>query len=71
MSRIPVIAIAPHTYHGRPVATGEQYEVTPVEAAALKYQRKVMFAADAPSNGDDPEPRSRRRYRRRDLVPEL
>jgi hypothetical protein len=82
---IHLIAKTAFSHHGRTVVAGEAFTASPIEAAALRYQRKAIFAptgsaavrprAPAPVPVSQPEvtdadPAPRRRYRRHDLVAE-
>jgi hypothetical protein len=53
----------------RHLTAGEVFEVAPVEAAALVYQKKAKFAPPSTParQAAVPEDPPRRRYRRRDL----
>ena len=65
--RIAVIAREAFVFNGHRYAAGEAFEVSPIEAAALTYQRRAMFAA----KGTRKEPADKgRQYRRRDMVAE-
>lgn len=84
MVPVALIALQPLTYQGRSIAAGEVFAVTPIEAAALTYQRKARFAprgttaivrtrelVPEPIPEPEPEPpRRRRTYGRRDLTAE-
>jgi hypothetical protein len=61
---IHLIAREAFEHHGRKLVPGESFSTSPIEAAALRYQRKATFAPT-----QKPEVR-RGRYRRRDMVAE-
>jgi hypothetical protein len=82
--RNPIHLIAKTTFehHGRRLTPGDPFTASPIEAAALRYQRKAIFAparrvqtramaaetSSAPTQSDTPT--RRRRYQRRDMVAE-
>lgn len=89
MPMIPLIACQSLIYDGRSLVKGDRFWARPIEAAALRYQRKADFAADfAPSVAATPvesraytsrdlaaedtpkSKRTKRHYKRRDLVAE-
>jgi hypothetical protein len=62
---IHLIARETFEHHGRTLVPGESFSTSPIEAAALRYQRKATFAPTQKA------PAVRRgRYRRRDMVAE-
>lgn len=70
-----MVARVPLTIGHRAIVPGEVFSVTPVRAAALKYQRLALFAPAVPIEPLDapvePSPApTRRQYRRRDLTAE-
>lgn len=64
-----MIARRPFLHRGQRVKAGDVLTVSPVEAAAYIYQRIATYhrQSDAPVE-PPPQPVTRRRYRRRDLV---
>lgn len=42
---VKLVALRALEYRGRAVAVGEYFDAEPVDAAALRYQRKADFAA--------------------------
>ena len=60
---IALIAKVPINEHGLSVRAGDEFETTPVIAAALTYSHKARFQTMG-----DLKPRARRTYRRRDLT---
>jgi hypothetical protein len=64
---IPLKAQEDLTYAGRDFKAGDVFEAAPVEAAALTYKRRAIFADKDEPLTPEPEPPQRRRYRRRDL----
>ncbi len=73
---IPVIALIDFEHHGELIQKGRQFDVSPIEAAALRYQKKADFTAmsrkditvEEPSTPQPPK--TKRTYRRRDLKAE-
>lgn len=66
---VPVIAAVDLTHQGIAYRKGERFDVSPIEAAALTYQRKATLAT-RDVQAETPRRRGRRTYRRRDLVAE-
>lgn len=65
---IALVARESLSYAGREFQAGDVFEATPIEAAALTYKRRAMFAGKGAELTPPPEqPRRRGRYRRRDL----
>jgi hypothetical protein len=62
---ITVTALRDQQYQGRSVRRGDRLDVSPGEAAALRYQGLAALESDGPV---EPAPRRRRRYNRRDLT---
>lgn len=70
MRLITVTAIVPQDYDGRPIAAGEVFTVSPIEAAALAYRGRAWLGERAPRVQPAPPKRTRRAYKRRDLTAE-
>ena len=66
---IPVVALCDLTHHGVSYTAGDRLDVSPIEAAALTYRKLARFA-DKHLKAETPKKRSRRTYRRRDMVAE-
>jgi hypothetical protein len=64
--RIPVVALVAFEHRGQTFAKGDVLQVRAVEALVLNRARKTRFAR-ADETTVTP---SKRRYKRRDLVPE-
>lgn len=74
-----LIALTSFTFEGRHYTAGEVFDVTPIQALALTYNKKAKFAPpgyqrrdlvpEPPPAAPEP-PKPRRRYRRRDMQPE-
>ena len=82
MQTITVTALQDQEYRGRRVSVGEMFDVAPIDAAALRYQRKAALPSDGARvaqalrtrdlRAEPPAPPTRRRrYRRRDLTADL
>lgn len=75
--RISLIATKDLTCAGLDYLAGDHFEASPVQAAALTYQRKARFARKLEAriiaekieseDLDTEQPRKKRRYRRRDM----
>lgn len=64
-----MIALIPHTFHGRQLDKGDVFTCSAVEAASLRYLNKAEFApAKVQTTVATAEAPKRRRYRRRDLT---
>lgn len=84
MALVPVLALQPFTYARREVQAGEVCQMDPYDAILLLQQQKIsvdgmavrkaqLLAARVikPSQpASEPVPRTRRRYKRRDMVAE-
>ena len=75
MSFIQMTAAVDFDFHGRRVEEGTTFYATPIEAAALRYQRQAFAIVTKVPRNTPPKttrqaPRSKRTYKRRDMVPE-
>mgnify|MGYP003541498146 CR=1 FL=1 len=66
---VSVTALRSLNYQGRSLVAGAIFDVTPVEAAVLARQGAVSLHRVAAVEA--PPPRTKRRYRRRDLTAEV
>lgn len=77
---IDLVALDDFTFYDLPLRRGDRFVASPIDAAALTYRHKALFAEKAghlppppPVEYVEPAPvpaRPRRRYRRRDLTAE-
>jgi len=78
-----LIALTSFTFEGHPYVPGEVFDVTPIKALALTYNKKAKFAppgykrrdmeaekTPVPPPPSKPARTPRRRYRRRDMEAE-
>lgn len=70
-----MIAEKTFDHHGTRLEPGDVFTATPIEAAALTYAHRAIFAPGASTASDREAPkkkkkRSRRTYKRRDLEAE-
>jgi hypothetical protein len=65
---VPMSVRVAFEFHGRALRPGDRIEAGPVEALALKYAGKADYVE--PASAAPSPPRSKRRYRRRDLQAE-
>lgn len=77
MPKIALVARVAFTHEGQALLPGETFEATPIQAAALTYRRRAIFATThdlALTHGRaveaEPDAPRLRRYRRRDLTAE-
>jgi len=67
-SRVPLRALRVLVHDGQTIRPGETFNATPIEAAALVYQRVAAFLVI--SDVDVRASSKRRRYQRRDMQAE-